>query len=55
MPLVAQKAKFTNDVGVTPSGSIKVYHPLAGPPPCSIPQASALELITTPVNPLLDP
>ncbi|KIK73652.1 hypothetical protein PAXRUDRAFT_20635 [Paxillus rubicundulus Ve08.2h10] len=32
-PSVAQKAKFTNDVGVTPSGSIKVYHPLAGPPP----------------------
>ncbi|KIK74077.1 hypothetical protein PAXRUDRAFT_20237 [Paxillus rubicundulus Ve08.2h10] len=32
-PLVVQKAKFTNDVGVTPLGSIKVYHPLAGPPP----------------------
>ncbi|KIK76474.1 hypothetical protein PAXRUDRAFT_18181 [Paxillus rubicundulus Ve08.2h10] len=39
-PSVSQNAKFTNDVGVTPSGSIK---------------ASALELITTPVNPLLDP
>ncbi|KIK72170.1 hypothetical protein PAXRUDRAFT_22312 [Paxillus rubicundulus Ve08.2h10] len=55
MPSVAQKAKFTNDVGVTPSGSIKVYHPLAGPPPQSIPQASALQLIATPVNRLLDP
>ncbi|KIK72121.1 hypothetical protein PAXRUDRAFT_22371 [Paxillus rubicundulus Ve08.2h10] len=55
MPSVAQNAKFANDVGVTPSGSIKVYHPLAGPPPQSIPWASALELIATPVNPLLDP
>ncbi|KIK93966.1 hypothetical protein PAXRUDRAFT_12339 [Paxillus rubicundulus Ve08.2h10] len=53
-PLVTQKAKFTNDVGVTPSESIKVYHPLAGPPPQSIPQASAINLIATPVNPLLD-
>ncbi|KIK72886.1 hypothetical protein PAXRUDRAFT_21471 [Paxillus rubicundulus Ve08.2h10] len=33
---------------------IKVYHPVAGPPPRSIPRASALELIATPVNPLLD-
>ncbi|KIK76186.1 hypothetical protein PAXRUDRAFT_18387 [Paxillus rubicundulus Ve08.2h10] len=55
MPLVAPKAKFGIDVGVTPSESIKVYHPLAGPPPQSIPLASALELIATPVNPLLDP
>ncbi|KIK72976.1 hypothetical protein PAXRUDRAFT_21373 [Paxillus rubicundulus Ve08.2h10] len=54
-PSVTQKAKFANDAGVTPSASIKVYHPLAGPPPCSIPWASALELITTPVNALLDP
>ncbi|KIK72800.1 hypothetical protein PAXRUDRAFT_21566 [Paxillus rubicundulus Ve08.2h10] len=54
-PSVTQKAKFANDAGVTPSASIKVYHPLAGPPPHSIPQASALELIATPVNPLLDP
>ncbi|KIK72766.1 hypothetical protein PAXRUDRAFT_21608, partial [Paxillus rubicundulus Ve08.2h10] len=38
-----------------PSSSIKVYHPLAGPPPRSIPRASALELIATPVNPILDP
>ncbi|KIK79904.1 hypothetical protein PAXRUDRAFT_16075 [Paxillus rubicundulus Ve08.2h10] len=52
---VTQKAKFTYDVGVTPAGSIKVYHPLAGPLPLSIPHASALELIATPVNPLLDP
>ncbi|KIK72369.1 hypothetical protein PAXRUDRAFT_22069 [Paxillus rubicundulus Ve08.2h10] len=55
MPLLTQKAKFTNDAGATPSSSIKVYHPLAGPPPCSIPRASALELIATPINPLLDP
>ncbi|KIK74529.1 hypothetical protein PAXRUDRAFT_19787 [Paxillus rubicundulus Ve08.2h10] len=55
MPLVAQKARFTNDVGVTPLGSIKVYHPLAGPPPQSIPRASTLKLIATPINPLLDP
>ncbi|KIK77702.1 hypothetical protein PAXRUDRAFT_17320 [Paxillus rubicundulus Ve08.2h10] len=55
MPLVAQKAKFTNDVRVTPSGSIKVHHPVAGHPPLSIPRASALELTTTPLNPLLDP
>ncbi|KIK73410.1 hypothetical protein PAXRUDRAFT_20882 [Paxillus rubicundulus Ve08.2h10] len=54
-PLVTQNAKIANDVEVTPSGSIKVYHPLAGPPPHSIPQASALELITIPINPLLDP
>ncbi|KIK72796.1 hypothetical protein PAXRUDRAFT_21570 [Paxillus rubicundulus Ve08.2h10] len=54
-PLVTQKAKFANDAGVTPSASIKVYHPLAGPPPHSIPQASALELIEMPVNALLDP
>ncbi|KIK72447.1 hypothetical protein PAXRUDRAFT_21976 [Paxillus rubicundulus Ve08.2h10] len=32
-PLLTQKAKFTNDAGATPSSSIKVYHPLAGPPP----------------------
>ncbi|KIK77383.1 hypothetical protein PAXRUDRAFT_17535 [Paxillus rubicundulus Ve08.2h10] len=55
MPSVAQKANFGIDVGVTPSDSIKVYHPLAGPPPQSIPQASAINLIATPVNPLLDP
>ncbi|KIK71964.1 hypothetical protein PAXRUDRAFT_22574 [Paxillus rubicundulus Ve08.2h10] len=55
MPSLTQKAKFANDVGVTPLGSIKVNHPLAGPPPCSIPRASALELIAMPVNPLLDP
>ncbi|KIK72775.1 hypothetical protein PAXRUDRAFT_21594, partial [Paxillus rubicundulus Ve08.2h10] len=54
-PSVIQKAKFANDAGVTPSASIKVYHPLVGPPPCSIPRASALKLIATPVNPLLDP
>ncbi|KIK72027.1 hypothetical protein PAXRUDRAFT_22490, partial [Paxillus rubicundulus Ve08.2h10] len=54
-PSVSQNAKFANDVGVTPSGSIKVYHPLSGHPPLSIPWASALEVITTPVNPLLDP
>ncbi|KIK72089.1 hypothetical protein PAXRUDRAFT_22414, partial [Paxillus rubicundulus Ve08.2h10] len=54
MPSLAQKAKFTNDAGATPSSSIKVYHPLAGPPPRSIPQASALELIAMPVNPILD-
>ncbi|KIK75430.1 hypothetical protein PAXRUDRAFT_19010 [Paxillus rubicundulus Ve08.2h10] len=54
-PSVSQNANFANDVGVTKSGSIKVYHPLAGPPPLSIPRASALELITTPINPLLDP
>ncbi|KIK73482.1 hypothetical protein PAXRUDRAFT_20802 [Paxillus rubicundulus Ve08.2h10] len=53
-PLVAQKAKFGIDVGVTPTDSIKVHHPLAGPPPQSIPWASALKLIATPVNPLLD-
>ncbi|KIK77623.1 hypothetical protein PAXRUDRAFT_17376 [Paxillus rubicundulus Ve08.2h10] len=35
--------------------SIKVYHPLAGPPPQPIPWASALELIATPLSPLLDP
>ncbi|KIK74481.1 hypothetical protein PAXRUDRAFT_19824 [Paxillus rubicundulus Ve08.2h10] len=34
---------------------IKVYHPLVGPPPRSIPQASALDLIATLVNSLLDP
>ncbi|KIK73884.1 hypothetical protein PAXRUDRAFT_20408 [Paxillus rubicundulus Ve08.2h10] len=55
IPSVAQKAKFGIYVGVTPSESIMVYHPLASPPPQSIPQASALELITTPVNPMLDP
>ncbi|KIK77109.1 hypothetical protein PAXRUDRAFT_17720 [Paxillus rubicundulus Ve08.2h10] len=55
MPLVAQKANFGIDVRLTPSESIKVYHPLAGPPPQSIPQASALKLIATPLNPLLDP
>ncbi|KIK77806.1 hypothetical protein PAXRUDRAFT_17255 [Paxillus rubicundulus Ve08.2h10] len=55
MPLVAQKAKFGINVRVTPWKSIMVYHPLAGPPPQSIPWASALELIATPVNPLLDP
>ncbi|KIK80110.1 hypothetical protein PAXRUDRAFT_15963 [Paxillus rubicundulus Ve08.2h10] len=55
MPSVAQKAKFGIDVGVTPSESIRVYHPLAVSLPQSIPQASALNLITTPVNPLLDP
>ncbi|KIK72240.1 hypothetical protein PAXRUDRAFT_22220, partial [Paxillus rubicundulus Ve08.2h10] len=54
-PSLTQKAKFTNDAGVTPSSSIKVYHPLAGPPPHSIPRASALELIAMPVNPILDP
>ncbi|KIK72274.1 hypothetical protein PAXRUDRAFT_22179 [Paxillus rubicundulus Ve08.2h10] len=54
-PSLAQKAKFTNDAGATPSPSIKVYHPLAGPPPHSIPLASALELIAMPINPLLDP
>ncbi|KIK74911.1 hypothetical protein PAXRUDRAFT_19429 [Paxillus rubicundulus Ve08.2h10] len=54
-PSVSQNAKFTNDVGVTPLGSIEVYHPLAGPPPHSIPRASALKLIATLVNPLLDP
>ncbi|KIK72463.1 hypothetical protein PAXRUDRAFT_21958, partial [Paxillus rubicundulus Ve08.2h10] len=54
-PSVTQKAKIANDVGVTPSASIKVYHPLAGPPPRSIPRASALELTATPLNPLLDP
>ncbi|KIK74502.1 hypothetical protein PAXRUDRAFT_19807 [Paxillus rubicundulus Ve08.2h10] len=32
-PSVSQNAKFANDVGVTPLESIKVYHPLAGPPP----------------------
>ncbi|KIK72974.1 hypothetical protein PAXRUDRAFT_21375 [Paxillus rubicundulus Ve08.2h10] len=52
---LTQKAKFTNDAGVTPSSSIKVYHPLSGPPPRSIPRASALELIATPINPILDP
>ncbi|KIK71834.1 hypothetical protein PAXRUDRAFT_22762, partial [Paxillus rubicundulus Ve08.2h10] len=52
---LTQKAKFTNDAGTTPSSSIKVYHPLSGPPPHSIPWASALELITMPVNPILDP
>ncbi|KIK72960.1 hypothetical protein PAXRUDRAFT_21390, partial [Paxillus rubicundulus Ve08.2h10] len=55
MPSLTQKAKFANDAGATPSSSIKVYHPLAGPPPRSIPRASALKLITTPVNALLDP
>ncbi|KIK72443.1 hypothetical protein PAXRUDRAFT_21980 [Paxillus rubicundulus Ve08.2h10] len=54
-PSVTQKAKFANDAGVTPSASIKVYHPLAGPPPRSIPRTFALELIATPVNPILDP
>ncbi|KIK72799.1 hypothetical protein PAXRUDRAFT_21567 [Paxillus rubicundulus Ve08.2h10] len=54
-PSVTQKAKFGIDVGVTPSESIKVYHSLAGPPPQSIPWASALKLVATPVNPLLDP
>ncbi|KIK72184.1 hypothetical protein PAXRUDRAFT_22289 [Paxillus rubicundulus Ve08.2h10] len=54
-PSVTQKAKFANDVGVTPSASINVYHPLAGSPPHSIPRASALELIAMPINPLLDP
>ncbi|KIK92501.1 hypothetical protein PAXRUDRAFT_13198 [Paxillus rubicundulus Ve08.2h10] len=39
MPLVTQKEKFGMDVGVTPSDSIK---------------ASAINLISTPVNPLLD-
>ncbi|KIK74569.1 hypothetical protein PAXRUDRAFT_19746 [Paxillus rubicundulus Ve08.2h10] len=53
-PLVTQKAKFGIDVGLTPSESIKVYHPLAGPPPWSIPQVSAIDLIATPVNRLLD-
>ncbi|KIK72424.1 hypothetical protein PAXRUDRAFT_22007 [Paxillus rubicundulus Ve08.2h10] len=51
---LTQKAKFANDAGVTPSSSMKVYHPLAGPPPRSIPRASALKLIATPVNALLD-
>ncbi|KIK72578.1 hypothetical protein PAXRUDRAFT_21826 [Paxillus rubicundulus Ve08.2h10] len=55
MPSLTQKAKFTNDAGATLSSSIKVYHPLAGPPPRSIPRASALELIATPINPILDP
>ncbi|KIK72882.1 hypothetical protein PAXRUDRAFT_21481, partial [Paxillus rubicundulus Ve08.2h10] len=55
MPSLTQKAKFTNDAGETPSSSIKVYHPLAGPPPHSIPWASALELIAMPINHLLDP
>ncbi|KIK75585.1 hypothetical protein PAXRUDRAFT_18864 [Paxillus rubicundulus Ve08.2h10] len=32
-PLVAQKAKFSIDVGVTPPETITIYHPLAGPPP----------------------
>ncbi|KIK72768.1 hypothetical protein PAXRUDRAFT_21604 [Paxillus rubicundulus Ve08.2h10] len=32
-PLVAQKAKFSIDVGPTPTDSIKVNHPLAGSPP----------------------
>ncbi|KIK72467.1 hypothetical protein PAXRUDRAFT_21954 [Paxillus rubicundulus Ve08.2h10] len=54
-PSVTQKAKFGIDVRVTPSESITIYHPLAGPPPQSIPWASALKLIATPVNPLLDP
>ncbi|KIK75741.1 hypothetical protein PAXRUDRAFT_18737 [Paxillus rubicundulus Ve08.2h10] len=39
-PSISQNEKFANDVGVTPSGSIK---------------ASALELVATPINPLLDP
>ncbi|KIK90726.1 hypothetical protein PAXRUDRAFT_14193 [Paxillus rubicundulus Ve08.2h10] len=39
-PFVAQKARFAIDVVVTPSDSIK---------------ASAINLIATPVNPLLDP
>ncbi|KIK72784.1 hypothetical protein PAXRUDRAFT_21585 [Paxillus rubicundulus Ve08.2h10] len=50
-PSVAQKAKFTNDVGVTPSGSIKVYHPLAGPPPVPSPgllPSSSLQHPSTP-------
>ncbi|KIK72706.1 hypothetical protein PAXRUDRAFT_21675 [Paxillus rubicundulus Ve08.2h10] len=55
MPSLTENAKFANDAGATPSSSIKVYHPLSGPPPCSIPQASALELITTPVNAPLHP
>ncbi|KIK71763.1 hypothetical protein PAXRUDRAFT_22866, partial [Paxillus rubicundulus Ve08.2h10] len=54
-PSLTQKAKFTNDAGATLSSSIKVYHPLAGPPPHSIPQASGIKLIATPVNPILDP
>ncbi|KIK74056.1 hypothetical protein PAXRUDRAFT_20260 [Paxillus rubicundulus Ve08.2h10] len=54
MPSVAQQEKIGIDVGPTPTDSIKVHRPLAGPPPQSIPQASALELIATPVNPLLD-
>ncbi|KIK72221.1 hypothetical protein PAXRUDRAFT_22247 [Paxillus rubicundulus Ve08.2h10] len=54
-PSVTQKAKFSIDVRVTPPESITIYHPLAGPPPKSIPQASALKLIATPINPLLDP
>ncbi|KIK73811.1 hypothetical protein PAXRUDRAFT_20477 [Paxillus rubicundulus Ve08.2h10] len=33
MPSVSQNAKFANDVRVTSSGSIKMYHPLAVPPP----------------------
>ncbi|KIK77028.1 hypothetical protein PAXRUDRAFT_17774 [Paxillus rubicundulus Ve08.2h10] len=34
---------------------MQVFHPLAGTPPQSIPWASALGLITTPTNPLLNP
>ncbi|KIK91973.1 hypothetical protein PAXRUDRAFT_13495 [Paxillus rubicundulus Ve08.2h10] len=55
MSSVTQKAKFGIDVRVTPPESIKVYHPIPGLLPQSIPQASALKLIATLVNPLLDP
>ncbi|KIK72687.1 hypothetical protein PAXRUDRAFT_21692 [Paxillus rubicundulus Ve08.2h10] len=49
-PSVAQKAKF-NQPQQTASRSIT---PLQDLPPQSIPWASALKLISTPVNPLLD-
>ncbi|KIK72804.1 hypothetical protein PAXRUDRAFT_21560 [Paxillus rubicundulus Ve08.2h10] len=54
MPSVSQNAKFANDVGVTIRKHQGVSPPFR-PSPQSIPQASALELIATPINPLLDP
>ncbi|KIK73454.1 hypothetical protein PAXRUDRAFT_20826 [Paxillus rubicundulus Ve08.2h10] len=60
MPLVAQKAKFGIDVGVTPSERIKVYHPLAGPlpnpspgllPSTSLPHLSTPSLTLNPGHP----
>ncbi|KIK81859.1 hypothetical protein PAXRUDRAFT_15025 [Paxillus rubicundulus Ve08.2h10] len=50
-PLVAQKAKFGIDVGVTPSETIPIYHPLAGPPSNPSPRllpSSSLQHPSTP-------